>query len=85
MSIDDRSQQCVCLSLFKHGFLMEFNRLFRVYSWFDERNKKMKRSAPQYIELSMMYIQKTLSDETIFPTRLGKFHFFILIAIQCII
>ena len=42
------------------------------YLWVDERNKKVKYSAPQYIDLSMMFIQKTLSDETIFPTRLGK-------------
>ena len=40
--------------------------------WFDERNKKVKYSAPQYIDLSMMFIQRTLSDETIFPTRLGR-------------
>ncbi|CAF1625701.1 unnamed protein product [Adineta ricciae] len=44
------------------------------YSWLDERNKKVRYSAPQYIDLSMMFIQKTLSDETIFPTRLDQ-HF----------
>jgi hypothetical protein len=32
----------------------------------------MKYSAPQYIELAMIFIEKTLSDQTIFPTRLGK-------------
>lgn len=42
------------------------------YLWVDERNKKAKYAAPQYIDLSMMFIQKTLSDETIFPTRLGE-------------
>ncbi|CAF1406238.1 unnamed protein product [Rotaria sp. Silwood1] len=42
------------------------------YLWLDERNKKVKYSAPQYIDLSMMFIQKTLSDETIFPTRLDQ-------------
>jgi hypothetical protein len=42
------------------------------YLWVDERNKKYKYPAPQYIELSMMYIQKTLSDETILPTRLDQ-------------
>ena len=46
--------------------------LFSTYSWIDERNKKIKCSAPQYIDLSMMFIQKTLNDENIFPTRLGK-------------
>lgn len=43
-----------------------------VYCWIDEKNKKIKHSAPQYIELSMVFIQKTLSDETIFPTRLDQ-------------
>jgi len=43
-----------------------------VYYWIDEKNKKIKHSAPQYIELSMVFIQKTLSDETIFPTRLDQ-------------
>jgi hypothetical protein len=42
------------------------------YLWVDERNKKVKYSAPQYIDLSMMFIQKTLSDETIFPTKLDQ-------------
>ncbi|CAF1230806.1 unnamed protein product [Adineta steineri] len=42
------------------------------YLWLDERNKKIKYSAPQYIDLSMMFIQKTLSDDTIFPTRLDQ-------------
>ncbi|UJR20337.1 hypothetical protein I4U23_023468 [Adineta vaga] len=42
------------------------------YLWVDERNKKVKYSASQYIDLSMMFIQKTLSDETIFPTRLDQ-------------
>ncbi|CAF4949633.1 unnamed protein product [Rotaria sp. Silwood1] len=41
-----------------------------LYYWIDERGKKVKYSAPQYIELIITFIQKTLSNETIFPTRL---------------
>lgn len=42
------------------------------YLWIDEKNKKVKCSATQYVDNTLMYIQRTLSDETIFPTRLGK-------------
>ena len=48
------------------------------YLWIDEKNKKLKCSAPQYVDNTLMYIQRTLSDETIFPTRLGKSDFFVL-------
>jgi hypothetical protein len=43
-----------------------------VYHWIDERGKKIKCAAPEYIDSAMTFIQKTLSNETIFPTRLGK-------------
>lgn len=42
------------------------------YLWIDEKNKKLKCSAPQYVDNTLMYIQRTLSDETIFPTRLDQ-------------
>ncbi|CAF2509388.1 unnamed protein product [Rotaria sp. Silwood2] len=43
-----------------------------LYYWIDERGKKVKYSAPQYIELAIIFIQKSLSNETIFPTRLDN-------------
>lgn len=43
-----------------------------LYYWIDEKNKKIKCPAPQYVDNTLMYIQRTLSDETIFPTRLDQ-------------
>ncbi|CAF0891735.1 unnamed protein product, partial [Didymodactylos carnosus] len=42
------------------------------YYWYDERGRKVKCSAPEYIDYAMMYIQRQLNDETIFPTRLDQ-------------
>ncbi|CAG0918365.1 unnamed protein product [Notodromas monacha] len=41
----------------------------RQYLWFDEKGKKTKVAAPQYIDYVMTFVQKTLSDESIFPTK----------------
>ncbi|CAH1128495.1 unnamed protein product [Ceutorhynchus assimilis] len=41
----------------------------RTYLWFDEKGKKTKVAAPQYIDYVMTFIQKTITDETIFPTK----------------
>jgi hypothetical protein len=35
----------------------------------------VKCSAPEYIDYAMTFIQKTISNEDIFPTRLGKYLF----------
>lgn len=45
---------------------------YRTYLWFDEKGKKTRVAAPQYIDYVMTFIQKTISDETIFPTKYGK-------------
>lgn len=45
---------------------------FRTYLWFDEKGKKTKVAAPQYIDYVMTFIQKTISDENIFPTKYGN-------------
>ena len=42
---------------------------FRTYLWMDERGKKSRVSAPQYVDYVMTYIQKTVNDETMFPTK----------------
>ena len=42
---------------------------FRVYQWIDDRGKKSRLSAPQYIDYIMTYVQKTINDEAIFPTK----------------
>jgi len=45
----------------------------RTYLWFDDKGKKTRVPAPQYIDYVMTFIQKTVSDETIFPTKYGKY------------
>lgn len=44
----------------------------RIYLWFDEKGKKTRVAAPQYIDYVMTFTQKTISDESIFPTKYGK-------------
>ncbi|XP_077289372.1 MOB kinase activator 2 isoform X3 [Arctopsyche grandis] len=41
----------------------------RAYPWFDEKGKKTRVAAPQYIDYVMTFTQKTVSDENIFPTK----------------
>ena len=36
--------------------------------------KKTRLSAPQYVDLLMTYVQKTINDETVFPTKHGEHH-----------
>jgi hypothetical protein len=43
--------------------------IFRTYLWFDEKGKKTRVAAPQYIDYVMTFTQKTVSDESIFPTK----------------
>ena len=38
----------------------------------DEKGKKSRLSAPQYIDYIMTYVQKTINDEGTFPTKHGK-------------
>lgn len=41
----------------------------RQYLWFDEKGKKTRVAAPQYVDYVMTFTQKTIGDETIFPTK----------------
>ncbi|QQP38926.1 uncharacterized protein FKW44_019644, partial [Caligus rogercresseyi] len=41
----------------------------RVYMWTDEKGKKSRLSAPQYIDYVFTYVQNTIGDESIFPTK----------------
>ena len=45
---------------------------FRQYHWQDEKGKKLKQSAPQYIDHMMSYVQKSVTDESQFPTKFGE-------------
>ncbi|KAI9144180.1 Mob1/phocein [Paraphysoderma sedebokerense] len=41
------------------------------YTWTDNKNRNVKVSAPQYIDLTATWIQNLLDDETVFPTKSG--------------
>lgn len=41
------------------------------FNWLDEKGKKYKYSASQYIDTCLTYASKLLSDETQFPTKMG--------------
>ena len=41
------------------------------FYWFDEKGKKLKYPAPQYIDTSLTYVAKLVSDESLFPTKTG--------------
>ncbi|XP_063530419.1 MOB kinase activator-like 2 isoform X3 [Cydia strobilella] len=41
----------------------------RVYAWVDERGKKARVAAPQYVDYVMTLTQNTVNDETLFPTK----------------
>ncbi|XP_040564241.1 MOB kinase activator-like 2 [Lepeophtheirus salmonis] len=43
----------------------------RVYMWCDEKSKKSRLSAPQYIDYVFTFVQNTIGDESIFPTKHG--------------
>lgn len=42
------------------------------YLWFDEKGKKCKCAAPQYVDYVMSFTQKTIQDESVFPTKYGN-------------
>lgn len=46
--------------------------LYRIYYWYDEKGKKTKCTAPQYVDFVMSLCQKLVTDEEIFPTKYGE-------------
>uniref|UniRef100_A0A3B3CWX3 MOB kinase activator 2a n=1 Tax=Oryzias melastigma TaxID=30732 RepID=A0A3B3CWX3_ORYME len=42
------------------------------YYWYDEKGRKTKCTAPQYVDFVMSLCQKLVTDEEIFPTKYGK-------------
>lgn len=44
----------------------------RTYYWYDEKGKKSKCTAPQYVDFVMSSVQKLVTDEDIFPTKYGE-------------
>lgn len=41
------------------------------FAWHDDKGKKFKYSASQYIDTALTYVAKIISDETCFPTKCG--------------
>lgn len=39
------------------------------YLWFDDRGKKCRLAAPQYVDYAMTFTQNTVTNETFFPTK----------------
>ncbi|XP_074661044.1 MOB kinase activator 2-like isoform X2 [Tubulanus polymorphus] len=42
------------------------------FMWLDEKGKKCRCAAPQYIDYVMTYIQTLIADESVFPTKFGN-------------
>lgn len=42
---------------------------FRTYLWYDEKGKKTRVPAAQYVDYVMTFAQRTVSDELMFPTK----------------
>lgn len=47
---------------------------FRQFLWYDDKGKKYKNTAPQYVDYLTTYVQKQISDETSYPTKFGRFN-----------
>ena len=45
---------------------------FSIFYWVSERNKKMRPTAPTYIEMVMSWTEKQIKDENVFPTKYGE-------------
>ena len=60
-------------SLLYQFFPSFFNSFHRQYQWIDEKGKRAKFPAPQYIDYALTFTQKTVNDESIFPTKFGKY------------
>jgi hypothetical protein len=43
----------------------------RQFQWVDDKGKRSKFPAPQYIDFALTYIQRTVNDESLFPTKFG--------------
>lgn len=51
---------------------MNYTFFCRQFFWYDDKGKKYKYSAPQYVDIVTTNIQREISDETVFPTKYGK-------------
>ena len=61
-SLNEYCTPSTCTNNVSHGAPMNF-------TWVDDRGKKVRLSAPRYIEHVIVQIEKYVTDETIFPTK----------------
>ncbi|KAM5316796.1 MOB kinase activator 2 isoform 4-T4 [Glossophaga mutica] len=59
------------LGVLHGGGLPDHGRVQHYY-WYDERGKKVKCTAPQYVDFVMSSVQKLVTDEDVFPTKYGR-------------
>lgn len=57
-----------------HVLLSSLSFSLRTYYWYDEKGKKSKCTAPQYVDFVMSSVQKLVTDEDIFPTKYGEYN-----------
>src|ERR1700761_4642788 len=54
-------------------FMKTHDRSFSVdYTWIDSNSRQVKLPAPTYIDYVVTWVQKTLDDENVFPTKAGR-------------
>lgn len=46
------------------------------YTWIDASRKRVKLPAPQYIDYVLTWVEGLIKDESVFPTKAGKFSLF---------
>ncbi len=51
---------------------------FRPFTWVDDKGKKIRMSAHQYVELVIVSVEKFVTDEGTFPTKYGKYNIFVI-------
>lgn len=61
-----------CKACDNNRHVFSFLCLCRIYYWYDEKGKKTKCTAPQYVDFVMSLCQKLVTDEEIFPTKYGE-------------
>ncbi|OTF75928.1 MOB1-like protein [Euroglyphus maynei] len=64
------NRYCNIISFYSISLQLLFSP--RQYLWMDEKGKRIKLTAPQYVDYVMTYAQKAINDESIFPTKFDR-------------
>lgn len=60
--------------MFEHVIIKIIVHLCRSFTWVDDKGKKIRMSAHQYVEIVIVSVQKLVTDEAMFPTKYGMYH-----------